>query len=95
MRFVEGAPILAVEVGSEDDYGPAAEIEMSAKRADYFEAGTQIVWDVDPVAATITSYSASIPLKPTIFSRGETAHAEPALPGWQLGVDQLFTSSGE
>jgi Uma2 family endonuclease len=95
MRFVEGAPIFAVEVRSEDDYGPAAEIEMAAKRADYFEAGTQIVWDVDPVAATITSYSASSPQKPTVFSRGETAHAEPSLPGWQLRVDELFTSSGE
>jgi Uma2 family endonuclease len=43
MRFVEGAPIFAVEVRSEDDYGPAAEREMAAKRADYFEAGTQVV----------------------------------------------------
>jgi Uma2 family endonuclease len=34
MRFLEGAPIFAVEVRSEHDYGPAAEREMKAKRAD-------------------------------------------------------------
>jgi Uma2 family endonuclease len=93
MRFVEGAPIFAVEVRSEDDYGPAAEIEMAAKRADYFEAGTQVVWDVDPVAATITSYSAASPQQPTVFSGGEVAHAEPALPGWQLKVEELFAAT--
>ena len=38
--FLEGAPIFAVEVRSDDDYGPAAEVKMAAKRADYFAAGT-------------------------------------------------------
>ena len=37
----------AVEVRSENDYGVAAEAAMSAKRADYFAAGTLVVWDVD------------------------------------------------
>src|SRR5437868_13340844 len=54
MRFIEGPPTFAVEVRSENDYGPAAEAEMAAKRADYFAAGTQVVWDVDPLAETIT-----------------------------------------
>lgn len=42
-KFVEGAPVFAVEVRSHDDYGPAAEREMAAKRADYFAAGTLVV----------------------------------------------------
>src|SRR5262245_54099261 len=46
MRFVEGPPTFAVEVRSDGDYGPAAEAEIAAKRADYFEAGTLVVWDV-------------------------------------------------
>ena len=25
-------------------------VEMADKRADYFQAGSQVVWDVDPVA---------------------------------------------
>ena len=47
MKFGEGAPIFAVEVRSEGDYGPRAERQMAQKRADYFAAGTLVVWDVD------------------------------------------------
>lgn len=90
MRFVEGAPVLAIEVRSEDDYGPAAEVEMAAKRADYFEAGTKIVWDVDPVAETIASYDASTTEPQKVFASGDIADAEPGLPGWRLTVDELF-----
>jgi Uma2 family endonuclease len=90
MRFVEGVPDLAVEVRSENDYGPKAEREIAAKRADYFLAGTQIVWDVDPLAQTITSYKASDPATPIVFRRGDVADAEPALPGWRLNVDDIF-----
>src|SRR5574341_737818 len=46
MRFAQGAPIFAVEVRSESDYGLAAERAIAAKRADYFACGTQVVWDV-------------------------------------------------
>ena len=48
MDFVPGPPTLAVEVRSKTDYGDAAEDAMAAKRVDYFLAGTQVVWDVDP-----------------------------------------------
>jgi Uma2 family endonuclease len=93
MRFVEGAPIFAVEVRSEDDYGAAAEVEMASKRADYFEAGTQVVWDVDPVARTIAAYHAHSPLQPVLFASGQTADAEPALAGWSVAVDDVFRSA--
>ena len=53
MRFIEGAPTFAVEVRSENDYGPAAEVALAEKREDYFAAGTTVVWDVDPVAGTV------------------------------------------
>jgi len=90
MRFIEGAPTFAVEVRSENDYGPAAEVEMEAKRADYFEAGTQVVWDVDPEAQTVASYRGD-PLTPVaVFRPGDVADAEPAVPGWQLAVSDLF-----
>src|SRR5205809_141583 len=39
-KFLEGAPLFAVEVRSEGDYGPTAERQISAKRWDYFAAGT-------------------------------------------------------
>ena len=90
MRFVEGTPELAVEVRSENDYGPKAERDMATKRADYFAAGTQVVWDVDTVAETITAYKSSNPAAPVVFRRGDAADAEPALPGWRLPVDEVF-----
>jgi Uma2 family endonuclease len=65
MGFVEGAPTLAIEVRCEGDYGPTGEAEMAAKRADYFEAGTLVVWDVDPLAEQIHGYRLSIPTIPT------------------------------
>src|SRR5205807_3581491 len=46
-KFLQGAPIFAVEVRSEADYGRRAEKLMAQKRADYFAAGTLAVWDVD------------------------------------------------
>lgn len=92
MRFIVGAPDFAVEVRSEDDYGPSAEVEMAAKRADYFEAGTKVVWDVDPLAGTIASYQADAPEQPTVFAAGQFARAEPALPGWTLAVDDVLTA---
>ncbi len=91
MRFIEGAPTFAVEVRSENDYGPAAENEMAAKREDYFAAGTAVVWDVDPEAETVAVYRAAAPTEPdTTYGRGDTADAEPAVPGWHMAVDDMF-----
>ena len=91
LRFLEGAPIFAVEVRSENDYGPAAEREMAAKRADYFACGTLVVWDVDLLSPdVIKSYGASSPDHPVIFRRGDVADAELAVPGWRMPVDDLF-----
>jgi Uma2 family endonuclease len=90
MSVVIGPPTLAVEVRSEGDYGPAAEDQMRAKRADYFEAGTLTVWDVDPVAETVVVYRRGEPGAPRTYRRGETAEAEPAAPGFTLPVDEVF-----
>ncbi len=91
MDFVEGAPAFAVEVRSKGDYGPAAEREMAAKRAEYFAAGTLVVWDADLLSSdVIKKYTASDPLLPTVFRRGDIANAEPAVPGWTMPVDALF-----
>ena len=91
MRFLEGAPVFAVEVRSESDYGPAAERDMAQKRADYFACGTLVVWDVDLLSEEVVrSYRADQPYTPAVFRRGERADAEPALPGWSLEVDALY-----
>ena len=90
MDFVEGPPTFAVEVRSKGDYGDAAEIEMAAKRADYFQAGTLVVWDVDPRGGLVRCFRASDPLQPVTFSQGQVADAEPAVPGWRLAADDIF-----
>jgi Uma2 family endonuclease len=90
MDFLEGPPTLAVEVRSKGDYGDAAEAELAAKRADYFEAGTAVVWDVDPRARVIRVYRTDAADRPVIFGPGQIADAEPVLPGWRLAVDQIF-----
>src|SRR5215210_1754718 len=91
MKFFEGAPVFAVEVRSEGDYGPKAGREIGRKVADYFAAGTQAVWDVDLLGADVVKvYRASDPQNPTIYRRGEMAEAEPAVPGWTMPVDDLF-----
>jgi Uma2 family endonuclease len=91
MKFFEGAPVFAVEVRSEGDYGPKAEEARARKRADYFAAGTQVVWDVDLLSGTpVRVFRASDPENPTPYRRGESAEAAPALPGWTMPVDDLF-----
>jgi len=91
LDFLEGAPAFAAEVRSKGDYGPQAEEALAAKRADYFAAGTQVVWDVDLLAADVVRlYHADSPLAPVVFRRGEQADAEPAVPGWRMTVDELF-----
>jgi Uma2 family endonuclease len=87
MSFIDGPPTFAVEVRSENDCGRSAETAMADKRADYFEAGTLAVWDVDPLAKTITLHT---PTSEVVFRPGDRAHAEPALSGWTLDVSALF-----
>jgi Uma2 family endonuclease len=89
MRFVPGPPDFAAEVRSENDYGPAAEAALSAKRTEYFEAGTLVVWDVDPVAGVVRCHRAGS-ATPVTFSPGSDADAEPAVPGWRLPIDWLM-----
>lgn len=90
MRFLPGPPTFAVEVRSENDYGPAAESEMAAKRADYFEAGTLVVWDVDPVASRIRKYRRDRPERCVEFGPGDQADAEPAATGWRVAADRIL-----
>jgi Uma2 family endonuclease len=90
MDFIPGPPTFAAEVRSKGDYGPAAETELAAKRTDYFQAGTKVVWDVDPRARCVHVYRADAPDHPVTFQKGQIADAEPAVPGWRMAVDEIF-----
>ncbi|HVG45354.1 MAG TPA: Uma2 family endonuclease [Longimicrobium sp.] len=85
------APVFAAEIRDDADYREEYEDHFTAKRADYFAAGTQVVWDVDVLREElIRVYRADDPENPTIYRRGEVAEAEPAVPGWRFPVDELF-----
>jgi Uma2 family endonuclease len=91
MKFFQGAPLFAVEVRSENDYGPSVERRMAQKRADYFAAGTLVVWDVDLLSEDVVRvYRSNDPERATIYHRGEIAEAEPSVPGWTMAIDDLF-----
>jgi Uma2 family endonuclease len=91
MKFLEGAPVFAVEVRSEGEHGPGAERAIEAKRGDYFAAATIVVWDVELVVPDVVRvYRAGDPHRPAPYRRGEVADAEPAVAGWTFPVDDLF-----
>lgn len=90
-KFLEGAHVFAAEVRSDCVYGAKGETAMAEKRADYFAAGTLVVWDVDVLKDEVVRvYQASDPAIAATHRRGESADAEPALPGWRMPVDELF-----
>jgi Uma2 family endonuclease len=67
---------------------------MAMKRADYFAAGTLVVWDVDLLSNEVVRvYRATDPERATIYRRDEIAEAEPAVPGWTMAVDELFPNN--
>lgn len=91
MKYYDGAPVFAVEVRSSGDYGPRAEREQAEKRAEYFAAGTLVVWDVDLLSPDVVkAYRPDSPETPTIYRPGDIANAEPAVPGWTMPVNDLL-----
>ena len=78
------APNLAVEVLSRTNT-PG---EMAAKRHDYFTAGVELVWEIDPATRTVavcTSPSAVVTL-----NAGDTLDGAPVLPGFTVPLYELF-----
>ena len=89
MRAINGAPLFAVEVRSENDYGPAAERAIAAKIAEYFAAGTRAVWDVDLLNENVVTLHQP-DVAPQTFRRGDVTDAGAALPDWTMNVDEIF-----
>jgi Uma2 family endonuclease len=78
------APNLAVEVLSRGNT-PG---EMAAKRQDYFAAGVDLVWEVNPVARTVTAYTA--PDSFVTLGTADTLDGGAVLPGFRLPLQQFF-----
>jgi Uma2 family endonuclease len=78
------APNLAVEVLSRGNT-PG---EMAAKRQDYFTAGVELVWEIDPERRTVTVYTS--PTAVTMLGVGDTLDGGAVLQGFTLPVADLF-----
>lgn len=78
------APNLAVEVLSRSNT-PG---EMAAKRQDYFAAGVQLVWEIDPDARTVAVYTS--PIQFTALRANDTLDGDFVLPGFTLPLATLF-----
>jgi Uma2 family endonuclease len=77
-------PNLAVEVLSTSNT-PG---EMAVKRHDYFTAGVQLVWEIDPRTRTATVYTS--PTDATPLGAADNLTGGTVLPGFVLPLAQLF-----
>jgi Uma2 family endonuclease len=78
------APNLAIEVLSESNT-PG---EMAAKRQDYFAAGVELVWEIDPETRTVAVYTGVAQM--VTLTAADTLDGGAVLPGFTLAVDDLF-----
>jgi Uma2 family endonuclease len=78
------APDLAVEVLSVGNT-PG---EMARKRQEYFRAGVQVVWQVDPRMRTVEVFTA--PDQSTVLHETHLLEGGTVLPGFTLALQELF-----
>ena len=78
------APNLAVEVLSHSNT-PG---EMRLKRQDYFAAGVELVWELDPPSRTVAVYTS--PTAVRTLAVADTLDGSPVLTGFAVRVDAVF-----
>lgn len=81
-------PDLAVEVLSDSN----TDEEMAEKRSDYFQAGTRLVWIIDPKTKSAEVYTA-LDQHQTIPANGALA-GDPVLPGLTIPLATVFDVDG-
>jgi Uma2 family endonuclease len=83
VAFIPGAPDLAVEILSPDDR-PG---EIEERLADYFAAGTRLVWVVEPRTGTVVVRHPG--RAPRTLDRSATLDGEDVVPGFACPVRRL------
>jgi Uma2 family endonuclease len=84
--YVRLAPDLAAEVVS-----PANRwTDVAAKVRDYFEAGTRLVWIVDPPRSAVTVHRPG--RSPEVLGEDDFLSGDEIVPGFQVKVSDLFRS---
>jgi len=82
--YFPGGPDLAVEVLSPSNRAST----MKRKIAQYFAAGTRLIWVVDPKAKMITVHAPA--REPVTLREGDALDGEDVLPGFRYSIAQLF-----
>jgi Uma2 family endonuclease len=82
--FVEGPPILAVEILSPSDTMQ----KLWDRVLEYLDVRVPLVWIVDPVLHTVTVYRPDA--KVQLFHDEQELTGEPHLPGFRVAVADLF-----
>lgn len=83
-QFWELAPDLAVEIVSPSNTSS----EIQEKALQYLDAGSRLVWVVDPRRRTVTSYRSRSAIR--ILEESVVLEAEDVLPGLRLPVEKIF-----
>jgi Uma2 family endonuclease len=82
--WIEGGPDLAVEVRSPHD----RQREIDERVADYFAAGTTLVWVVDPATRTIVVHTPDAPDR--TLTEADVLDVGDVLPGFRVAVREVF-----
>ena len=82
--YIEGVPLLAVEIMSPSDEFEGTTDKIKA----YLEAGVALVWRVKPALKFLTIFRPDA--TPRAFGLGDELTAEPHLPGFRVAVAEIF-----
>ncbi|MBM3239662.1 Uma2 family endonuclease [Candidatus Poribacteria bacterium] len=77
-------PDLAVEVVSPTD----KVYDVQEKALEYLDAGTKMVWVIEPIAKTVTVYRSPSDIK--ILTPNDTLTGEEVIKGFQCAVSEIF-----
>ncbi len=61
---------------------------MSRKRREFFHAGVELLWMVDPRQRSVTVYRSSLRFE--VVAEGGMLDGGPVLPGWRVDTGELF-----
>jgi Uma2 family endonuclease len=83
-EYWEIPPDLAVEVLSPSDRAS----EVMLKVTEYFQAGTRLVWIIDPKSETVTIYRSLKDIQ--VLSKQDELDGEDVVPGFHCPLDKIF-----
>ena len=82
--YVDGPPVLAIEVLSPND----KQKDINEAIEEYLDCGTHQVWVVDPYAETVTVHRTG--QEPVLYTRSQQLPGGDDLPGFSCSVAEIF-----